>query len=66
MLAQREQEDFEEANLPAIRAAEYRATLRENSALTVNDEAEMPNESISLVRAPIEDYDPSINLAIDN
>lgn len=61
LLAQREQEDFEEANLPAIRAAEYRATLRENSALTVNDEAEMPNESISLVRAPIEDDDPSIN-----
>ncbi|WP_147392344.1 hypothetical protein [Arsenophonus endosymbiont of Aleurodicus floccissimus] len=61
LLAQSEQEDFEEANLPVIRAAEYRATLRENSVLTVNDEAEMPNESISLVRAPIEDDDPSIN-----
>ncbi|RXK34084.1 hypothetical protein BBD39_06395 [Arsenophonus endosymbiont of Bemisia tabaci Asia II 3] len=53
LLAQREREDFEEANLPAIRAAEYRVTLREKSALTVNDEAEMPNESISLVRAQL-------------
>jgi len=61
LIREREQEDFEEANLPGIRAAEYRATLRQNSVLTVNDEAEMPNESISLARAPIEDVDPSIN-----
>lgn len=61
MLAQSEQEDFEEANLPAIRAAEDRARSRETSVATANDEAEISNESISLVRSPIEDDDPSIN-----
>ncbi|WP_339053212.1 hypothetical protein [Arsenophonus endosymbiont of Crataerina pallida] len=61
LLAQSEQEDFEEANLPAIRAAEARARSRETSVATANDEAEISNESISLVRVLIEDDDPSIN-----